>query len=124
MTSLRGTDHPYYGAGAFGVGDLVEHDSLDELIKTAKEYDEDLNFVYRWDWEVPSERDVEIAIEDGEEPPVETLTLFVVLQRKSRFANWTCPVGPDDEAKVREFLTSDRILGALRRTWAPLLEED
>jgi hypothetical protein len=54
--------------------------------------------------------------------PTETLTLFVILQRKSRIVNWTCPVGPDDEEKVREFLAGDRILGALRRTWTPLLD--
>jgi len=120
--TIRGTSHPYYGAEAYGENGIVEMEDLDELISTANDYDEDLNFVYRWDWHVPSESEIADAEEDGEEPLRETLTLFVVLQRKSRFANWVCPVGPDDEARVREFLTSDRILGALRRTWAPILD--
>lgn len=123
MANIPGTHHPYYGAEAFGEGAIVEHESLDELIETAGSYDEDMNFVYRWGWSVPSEEDFRPAAEDGLDPPEETLTLFVVLQRKSRFANWTCPITAADEAKVREFLMSDRILGALRRTWAPLLEE-
>jgi hypothetical protein len=54
--------------------------------------------------------------------PGETLTLFIVLQRKSRIVNWVAPVAPDDEEKVHGFLASDRVLGALRRTWAPLLD--
>ena len=108
-TPLYEVGHPYYGAEGY----QEEFDSLDELIHVVNSNDEDMNFVYRWDWDRP---------EAPEEPG--TLTLFVVLQRKSRFVNWICEVTEADEPRVREFLMSDRILGALRRTWAPLLDAE
>jgi hypothetical protein len=120
MATIRDTAHPYYGAEGTGEYGLTEFDTVDELIEHANGYDEDMNFVYRWDWNIPDPRDYEDP-EDGPIPP-ETLTLFVILQRKSRIVNWVAPVTADDEEKVREFLASDRILGALRRTWAPLLD--
>lgn len=126
MTStIRGTSHPYYGAEGFGEYGITEFETLDDLIENARVYDEDLNFVYRWDWYVPDPRDyADGGVLEGEEYPDETLTLFIILQRKSRIVNWRCPVTEADEEKVREFLTSDRVLGALRRTWAPLLDEE
>lgn len=117
IPSIRDTPHPYYGAEA-ARDYQTECETLDELIEWANSYDEDMNFVYRWDWNRPDPDDYA----EGEEMSGETLTLFVVLQRKSRFLNISAPVTAGDEAKVREFLTSDRILGALRRTWAPLLD--
>jgi hypothetical protein len=120
MGTIRDTPHPYYGAEGFGEYGITECETLDELIAMANAYDEDMNFVYRWDWDVADPDDY---ADEGDPPmPGETLTLFVVLQRKSRFVNWVAPVTADDEDKVREFLTSNRILGALRRTWAPLLD--
>lgn len=114
---MRESPHPYYGAE----GPEEEFETLDELIECVNAYDEDMNFVYRWDWYVPAQEDIALYAEEGEEPPREKLILFVVLQRKSRFVNWSAPVTEADEEKVREFLTGDRILGALRRTWEPLL---
>lgn len=102
---LYDVPHPYHGAEAER-DYITEFETLDELESWLSSYDEDMNFVYRWDWDV----------EQG------VLSLFVVLQRKSRFLNLVCPVTEADEPRVREFLTSDRILGALRRTWAPLLD--
>jgi hypothetical protein len=121
MGTIRDTPHPYYGAEAER-DYQTEYETLDEMIQWAASYDEDMNFVYRWDWYVPPQEDIALAAEEGEEMPSETLTLFVVLQRKSRFLNISAPVTTGDEEKVREFLASDRILGALRRTWAPLLD--
>lgn len=115
--SVRGIDHPYYGAE----GEATRFDSVNDLIEHANSYDEDLNFVYRWDWEVPDEDMIEAYKEDGLEEPSETLTLFVVLQRKARIINWVATVTAADEPKVREFLAGDRVLGALGRTWEPLL---
>lgn len=111
--NVRDTAHPYYGAE----GEPTKFDSLDELIDTVNGYDADMNHIYRWDWNQSDPDDYE----DDEEVPGETLTLFVILQRKSRCVSWTVPVTPDDEPRVREFLASDRVLGALRSMWAPLL---
>jgi hypothetical protein len=105
-------DHPYYGAEGFGEYGYQEFMDVDELIRTTNGYDEDMNHVYRWDWE-PC---------DDSQPGFGRLTLFVILQRKSRIVNWSAPVTPTDEPKVRAFLSSDRILGALRRLWEPLLD--
>jgi len=117
--TVRGDIHPYYGAEGTGPYGLEEYDTLDDLMEAVNGCDEDMNFVYRWDWAVPDPADYE----DGEEEyPGETLTLFIILQRKSRITNWTCPVTQADEPRVREFLASDRVLGSLRRTWAPLLD--
>lgn len=121
MSSIRNTPHPYYGAEA-DRDYVTEFETLDEMIQWASSYDEDMNFVYRYDWDVPDPDDYDESL--GEVMPPETLTLFVVLQRKSRFLNLVTPVTEDDEEKVRAFLASDRILGSLRRTWAPLLDEE
>jgi hypothetical protein len=109
--------YPYYGAEAFGDGSTVECESIDELINMARVYDGDLNHVYRWDWMRYDPRDYE----EGEEVPGDELVLFVVLQRKSRFVNWKCPVTEADEDKVLAFLSSARILGALKLMWEPVL---
>jgi hypothetical protein len=99
-------DHPYYGAD----GHVEEFEHLDDLISAVNAYDEDWNHVYRWDWLIP----------DGEEWA--DLVLYVVLQRKSQFLQWSAPASRLDEPKVREFLSSDRIAGALRRMWEPILD--
>jgi hypothetical protein len=109
--------HPYYGAEAFDGGNDGECETLDELIHMVHSYDQDMNHVYRWDWMRYDPRDYG----EDEEVPGDELVLFVVLQRKSRFVNCKCPVTETDEDKVREFLASDRILGALKLMWEPLL---
>jgi hypothetical protein len=120
---LYEVSHPYYGAEA--ERDYhVEFETLDELEKWLDAYDEDMNFVYRWDWTVPLDEDIAGALRCGEDAPQEALTLYVVLQRKSRFVNLYVPVTAADEPRVRALLTSDRVLGALRRTWAPLLDQE
>lgn len=107
-------DHPSFGAE----GELVEFETLDELIQHVNAYGGDLNHIYRWDWDRPDPLDYD---ELEPMPDHDTLTLFVVMPRKSRLTSWSAPVTEADEAKVREFLTSDRVLGEVKATWEPLL---
>ncbi|WP_114906845.1 hypothetical protein [Ornithinimicrobium murale] len=107
QTPLWAISHPYQAAE----GQPVEFDSFAELADAVNDNDEDLTFVYRWDWS------------SGESGDTQHLTVTVVMQRKSLFASWTCPVTHEDEPAVRAWLASDRVAGALRRTWAPILDE-
>lgn len=114
-------DHPYYGAEAGG--DHAQHfDTFAELKACVDGCDEDLNFVYRWDWFDASAPHNDDLYLEGEPRDKQRLEVFIVLQRKSRFVNWSCDVTHADERAVLEWLHSDRVLGALRRTWAPILD--
>lgn len=114
MTHLWEIDHPYYGADGSGP---ILLGSLDELIENSRDFSADMNHIYRWDWDRYDPDDF-----DGEAPE-DTLTLYVVMPRKSQLTSWSAPVTEADEPKVREFLTSDRVLGALRTMWEPFLTE-
>lgn len=114
MSHLWEVDHPYYGAE----GEFVQFETLDELLEHANLYDPDLNHIYRWDWHVPDPADYD---ELEPMPDHDTLTLFVVMPRKSRLTSWSAPVDRGDEEKVRAFLAGERVLGALKKVWEPLL---
>jgi hypothetical protein len=115
-------DHPYYGAEAGG--DYAQHfDTFGELKAVVDACDEDMNFVYRWDWYDPKAAHNDDLFSEGESRDgKQRLTVFVVLQRKSKFLNWSCDVTHADEPTVLEWLHSDRVLGSLRRTWEPILD--
>jgi len=115
-------EHPYYGAEASQSGDTEHFDTFAELKACVDGCDEDLNFVYRWDWFDPNAAHNGDLYVEGEARGKQRLSTFVVLQRKSRFLNWTCDVTHADEPAVLEWLHSDRVAGALRRTWAPILD--
>ena len=126
VTSRRLWDieHPYYGAEAQGSrGDVDHFGTFAELRDAVDNCDEDMNFVYRWDWYDPkaAHNDDNYSAGDSREGK-QKLTTFIILQRKSRFLNWSCDVTHTDEAAVLEWLHSDRVLGSLRRTWAPVLD--
>jgi hypothetical protein len=94
-------DHPYYPAE----GRPNQFDSFAELREAADGLDGYRDFIYRWDW-------------NGQE-----LVISFVLQCRSRLMTFTCPVTHADEPAVREWLAGPRVLGHLRKTWAPLLDE-
>lgn len=114
-------DHPYYGAEAGG-NYALHFDTFAELKANVDGCDEDMNFVYRWDWFDPNASHNDDLYLEGEARGKQRLSVFVVLQRKSAFLNWTCDVTHADEPAVLEWLHSDRILGSLRRTWEPVLD--
>lgn len=115
-------DLPFYGAEAGG--DCASHfDTFAEMRATIDACDEDMNFVYRWDWYDPkAAHNDDLFTEDDSRDGKQKLTVFVVLQRKSRFVNWSCDVTHADEPAVLEWLHSERIAGSLRRTWEPILD--
>lgn len=107
MTHLWEIDHAYYGAEGY----LEEVESFEALREMVDSTDEDLNHVYRWDWKpAKPEWDQE-----------ETFHVFMVLPRKNQFWSLSCPISRDQEDEVLEFLKSDRVFGALREMWAPLI---
>jgi hypothetical protein len=84
--------------------------------------DEDMNHVYRWDWVDDSQPHHDYLFADGEDRTRQELRLFFVMPRKSAFLEWSCPITHDQEAEVLEWLRGPRVLGALRKLWAPLLD--
>ena len=111
-------DHPYYAAEGY----LVEHDSFDVMRHAIDGMDEDMNFVYRWDWfDAAAAHNDDLYMDD--EPRTEQyLKVTTVQQRKSRFATYKCPIRHDQEADVLAWLHSERIAGHLRKTWEPILD--
>ena len=106
MPHLWEIDHPYIGAE--GYAERV--DSFAELRAAVDEIDEDLNFVYRWDWHTDGDSGEEFAV-------------YVLMPRKEGFWSITCPISRDQEAEVLEWLRGPRVLGALRKWWEPLLDD-
>lgn len=111
-------DHPYYAAKGYP----STFDTFAELRDAADRLDEDMNYIYRWDWADYSQSHYDdYGLTDAARAK-QKLTVSFVLQRKSQFMTWTCPVTHDDEPTVREWLAGPRVLGHLRKTWAPLLD--
>ncbi len=111
-------DHPYYAAE----GHLNELDSFAELKADIDALDEDMNYVYRWDWfDAAAEHNTDLYME-GEPRTQQYLTVTTVMQRKSAFAQFKCPIRHDQEADVLEWLHSDRIAGHVRKTWEPIFD--
>lgn len=109
---LAEIDHPFYGAE----GTSIDWGTLDQLIDAVQDCDAGMNHVYRWDW-----NDWADVNDDGKPSDPATLTLFLVMPRKSLLVSWSAPVTAADDARVRAFLASERVLGALRELWEPFL---
>ena len=111
-------DHPYYAADC----EIEEHDTLESLIHAFARMDEDMNFIYRWDWfDAAAEHNADLFLDD-EPRTAQHLTVTTVQQRKSRFWAYRCPIRHDQEADVLAWLHSERVAGHLRKTWAPILD--
>lgn len=125
MKKLWEVDHPYYCTeGNYFVGGArwdevhTEYDSWQEFYDAWGGTDEDLNFVFRWDWQRADPSDYAYELEHGEELPPDTLQVFWVLQRKAILRSTTCIVTEADEPAVRAWLTERaRTVAAV---WAPL----
>jgi hypothetical protein len=118
MTRLWETDHPYYGSDV----NENECESFAGLRAAVDGIDEGMNHVYRWDWQDWSQPHHDSLFLDGEDRSKQTFTVYLVLPRKTMLINFTCPVTHEDEADVLAWLRSDRILGALRKLWEPILD--
>lgn len=112
-------DHPYYGpegnyyANSYQTAEWKHSfDNWGEFLKEdMSELDFDMNFLFRWDWQVPDPDDYE----DGEDIPGEYLELFWVLPRKGTFLWATITVSREDEETVREWLVPR--WGYMQRMW-------
>jgi hypothetical protein len=106
-------DHPYYCAeGNFyktGCHNLCE--SWQEFHEMVRDWDPDLNLLFRWDWFVP--QDV-LPGDDGRQ----RLLTFWTGQRKALQYSWECPVTPDDEPAVRAWL--EERAKTIAAIWAPI----
>lgn len=120
MTHLWEIDHPYYGAEGY----TDNFESFAELREAIDATDEEMNHVYRFDWLDYSQPHHDSLFLDGEDRSGQQLRLFMVMPRKGAFWSATCPITHDQEAEVLEWLRGPRVLGALRKLWAPLLDVD
>lgn len=119
MAHLWEIDHPYYGCcyktETFG--------SFTELRDNVNRNDEDMNFVYRWDWFDYSQPQHDDLFLPGEDRSGQKLVLSVLMPRIDNVVAWECPITHEQEGEVLEFLRSPRVLGTLRKWWDPILGE-
>jgi hypothetical protein len=104
--------HPYYCAeGNFyktGCHNLCE--SWQEFYELVRDWDPDLNLLFRWDWHQP-------GYDDWEGSPL--LETFWVGQRKALQYSYECPVTPEDEPEVRAWL--EEHAKTIAAIWAPII---
>lgn len=119
MPHLWEISHPYHGADGY----TDEFDSFPELREAVDILDEDMNFVYRWDWKDYSQPHFDSLFLDGEDRSEETFTVYLLMPRKGQCVSFTCPITKDQEHEVLKWLRGPRVLGYLRTLWEPLLNE-
>lgn len=83
--------------------------------------DLDLNLVFRWDWHKNNAEDYEWEIEQDPEFkfPTDIVKIFIFHQRKARNSSIFIKVKPEDEDRVRAWLTPRA--EHMRKLWEPLL---
>lgn len=113
-------DHPYYGADGYP----NNCDSFAELKHQIDAIDEDMNHVYRWDWLDYNQPHHDTLFLEGEFRDKQRFKVYLVMPRKSAFLQFECPITHDQEAEVLAWLRSDRVLGAMRRMWEPIFDQD
>lgn len=118
MSHLWEIDHPFFGPD----DNANDCETFAELRQRVDRLDDHMNHVYRWDWIDWSQPMHDDLFLDNEERGKQEFKVFLILPRKSMLISFTCAVTHDDEPEVREWLQSDRVLGALRRHWEPLLD--
>lgn len=110
-------DHPYYGADGYE----TSYDSFAELRAAVDAMDEDMNVVYRWDWNDYREPHHDDLFLDGEHRDKQEFKVHWLMPRKSSFGSFTCRIRHEDENEVVEWLRGPRCAGYLRTMWAPIL---
>jgi hypothetical protein len=118
-------DHLYYcSEGNYYVGGLhwsdvhTEYESWADFMEDWGNLDDDLNFVWRWDWNRQDPNDV---TEYGFDPEPDVLRIFWVLQRKAILRSTFVVVTESDEPAVRTWLEAKA--RHMRRLWEPLLDD-
>lgn len=125
MKHLWEIEHPvsceqgsYYAAP--NRGGHAEFDSWAEFLGEWGGSDDELNLLFRWDWNRPDptdfdDEDLAFGLPGG------TLQLYYMLQRKAANKSVYVTVDLEDEPEIRSFLT--RKAEVMRRLWEPLLDE-
>lgn len=103
-------DHPYYmQQGCFYSADHHhEYESFAEFFEEWKTYDDDMNLVFRWDWEAHQPYDEETfkgCEETDHSECTDVLSIFFVMQRKAYTVSCAVKVDQDDEGAVLKYLT-------------------
>lgn len=150
--NLWDTPHPYYceEGNFFKQGQHTVYESWEEFAQPVKnmfegnmlyDYDDDLNFLYRWDWKKADPEDYlfnfsDEILEDGEiteeqinqskkefeeDSKTDRLMLFFMLQRKSFNISVEVNVVENDEPLVREWL--EKKWEYMKTMWAPLSQQ-
>lgn len=109
-------DHPYYCAeGNFyqrGCHNMAG--SWQEFYDMVRDWDPDMNLLFRWDWFIPSPD----LLPPGKHDDRQVLFTHWVGQRKATLWSWECPVTPEDEPAIRAWLEERaKIIAAI---WAPI----
>ena len=112
-------EHPYYGAD----GHQVQCDSFAELRRTLDRLDEDMNLIYRFDWEDDAQPHRDGLFLDDDDRSGQRLLVFTLQPRRSACASYICPIRHDQEHEVLALLRGPRAAGHLRTLWAPILGE-
>ena len=132
-------DHPYYcsegnyyarpGQGQHGVfeswADFASPSGFAGMLTIGNllyDFDDELNFLWRWDWKRSDPSDYAYEIEDDPdfEIPGDSLCLYFMFQRKACNGSAEVAVTEADEPAVRAWLT--KRAAKMRLTWAPLLD--
>jgi hypothetical protein len=116
------SDHPFYGAGAYGeVEDDTEFDTFDQLRQCLNRHsDGGSTVIYRWDWTDSTSHLLDGP--DAENPGPDEFVVYGLLPRKAHLFVLRCPISKDQERDVVQWLRGPRMLGALRDLWSPLLD--
>lgn len=117
MAHLWETEHPYYGSSYIN----DRYASFEELREFVELLDDDLNVVYRWDWYVYDTDSDEQTAEGGHNE--QTFKVHIIMPRVDKIFSLSCPITKEQENEVRQWLQGPRVLGYLRRIWAPILDE-
>ena len=92
-------------------------DCWEDFHKEAKDWDDDWNYLFRWDWE--SEW---IDEDSGYESIPEHLKLYFFRQRKGFHVTMHINVTKEDEPRIKEYLIQKS--KNLKATWFPILNSD
>lgn len=108
---LWDVDHPYYWeqGNYYKNGCHSQASTWGDFYDEVKDWDPDMNLLVRWDWHKP---------ENGVNGVIGTLATYWVGQRKASLWSMECPVHPDEEPAVREWLRPR--FAKLAALWLPL----
>jgi len=123
MIKLYEVSHPYYlessnyfQSGFSQTETYFRFDSWDDFFKEAKDWDDDYNYLIRWDW------NEEWVDEDKEcESIPEHIKLHFFRQRKGFHVTMHINATKDEEAKIKAYLKDKA--DYLKKLWYPILED-